>query len=79
MKWMPLRRHPLAGFMHKLSTAVPQSSTVTARPASAGAPDPPSGCPLDSSAYCTSTPAGSDPEAGHSSSPMSLHHLLLAP
>ncbi len=35
---MPSRRHPLAGFMHKLSTAVPQSSSVrcapTARPAS---------------------------------------------
>ena len=61
---MPSRRHPLVGFMHKLSTAVPQSSTLTARPASAGALDPPSGCPLDSSAYCTSTPAGIRPGSG---------------
>ncbi len=29
-KSMPSRRHPLAGFMHRLSTAVPQSSTLTA-------------------------------------------------
>ena len=58
MKSMPLRRHPPAGFMHKLSTAVPQSSTLTA------SCDPPNGCPLDSSAYCTSTPAGSDPQPG---------------
>ncbi len=28
-KSMPSRRHPLAGFMNRLSTAVPQSSTLT--------------------------------------------------
>ena len=28
---MPSRCHPLAGFMHKLSTAVPQSSSVLHR------------------------------------------------